>query len=143
MSAHPKPPAHPVAAFLAVGSMSVLVAGVLHHLGLSRAIDHTAGEWIRGIGLSGEPRELSPLWLWGWTTLVAYGLAAGMLISRRHWRRTVLWLTTLLLTLSWIPVLALAGWTAPAGLPLLAVLWCGVCAMIYAIRHEEPGSDSH
>lgn len=139
MSKHPKPPAHPVAAFLAVGSMSVLVAGVLHRLGLSRGVDRAVEGWVEGIGLEGPMKDLPLSWLWVWTVLIAYGLAAGMLISRRHWRRTVLWVTTVLLTLSWIPVLALAGFAAPAGLPLLAVLWCGVCAMIYAIRHEEPG----
>lgn len=139
MSKQPKPPAHPVAAFLAVGSMSVLVASVLHRLGLSRGVDRAVGGWVERIGLEGPMRDLPLSWLWAWTVLVAYGLAAGMLISRRHWRRTVLWVTTLALTVSWIPVLALAGYAAPAELPLLAVVWCGVCAMVYAIRHEEPG----
>jgi hypothetical protein len=62
-----------------------------------------------------------------------------MLGSRMNWRRTVLWVTTLFLTLAWIPVLALAGYKADVTTPLLALVWCGLWSMIYATRHQEPG----
>jgi len=53
----------------------------------------------------------------------------------------VLWGTTLVLTLAWVPVLALAGYQAEVTMPLLALIWCGLWAMIYATRHQEPGED--
>ena len=65
-----------------------------------------------------------------------------MLVYRKNWRRSVLWITTLVLTLAWIPVLALAGYRAAITLPLVSLLWCGLWAMIYATRHQEPGDES-
>lgn len=135
----PKPPAHPGAAVLAIGGMSLALAAALEVLGFSRRLDGALAGWIDGSGLGGEFRELPGAVAWCWTVPLAFGLAAGMLGSRLHWRRAVLWVTTLFLTLAWIPVLALAGYRAACGMPLLALAWCGLWSMIYAARHQEPG----
>jgi DMSO/TMAO reductase YedYZ heme-binding membrane subunit len=90
--------------------------------------------------MGGDFRDLPAAWGWLWTALISsFGLAAGMLISRRHWRRTVIWVSVLLLTVCWVPVLGLSGWKVPVALPLMAGIWCGIWAMIYAARHQEPG----
>jgi hypothetical protein len=135
-----KPPAHPLAALLSIGGMSLVVAGTLHQLGITRGIDRSALEWMKSSQMGGDFRDLPAVWGWLWTALISsFGLAAGMLISRRHWRRVVIWVSVLLLTLCWVPVLGLSGWKVPLALPMVAAVWCGLWAMIYAARHQEPG----
>jgi hypothetical protein len=136
---HPKPPAHPGAAVLAIGGMSLVLAAALELLGFSKKLDALVSHWISGSGLEGEFRVMPDYSIWIWTAPLAFGLASGMLGSRMNWRRTVLWVTTLFLTLAWIPVLALAGYKAAVTTPLLALVWCGLWSMIYATRHQEPG----
>jgi hypothetical protein len=136
---HPKPPAHPGAAVLAIGGMSLVLAAALELLGFSRKLDAAVAVWISGSGLGGGFRALPGYVPWLWTVPLVFGLAAGMLGSRLNWRRSVLWVTTLFLTLGWIPVLALAGCKAAVTTPLLALVWCGLWSMIYATRHQEPG----
>ena len=98
--------------------------------------------WLSGSGLGGGFRALPAAAPWLWTVPLVFGLTAAMLVSRKNWRRSVLWITTLVLTLAWIPVLALAGYRAAITLPLVSLLWCGLWAMIYATRHQEPGDES-
>jgi hypothetical protein len=136
-----KPPAHPGAAVLAIGGMSVVVAAALEVLGFSRRLDEVVAGWVAASGLGGGFRDLPAAVPWAWTVPLVFGLAVGMLGSRRTWRRAVLWVSTLFLTAGWVPVLALAGYRAPVAMPLLALLWCGLWAMIYAARHQEPGDE--
>ena len=136
-----KPPAHPLAALISIGGMSLVLAAALELLGFSQKVDLEVTSWVKTIGLNGEVRVL-PAWApWVWAVPMVLGLAGGMLASRKTWRRLVLWATTLVLTIAWVPVLALAGYQAEVTMPLLALVWCGLCAMIYATRHQEPGDD--
>lgn len=140
MSAGPKPPAHPLTALLSIGGMSLVMAAVLELLGFSQRLDGVIEGQLGTLGLEGGFRPLPGYVPWLWTVPLVLGLAVGMLGSRRAWRRTVLWVTVLVLTAGWVPVLALAGFRAEVSMPLLALAWCGLWAMIYAARHQEPGS---
>ena len=138
MPAGPKPPAHPLAALMSIGGMSLVLAAVLELLGFSQKLDVHVAAWVQATGLGGNFRALPAYVPWLWTVPMVIGLAGGMLGSRRNWRRAVLWATSLLLTLAWVPVLALAGYQTEITMPLLALIWCGLWAMIYATRHQEP-----
>jgi len=52
------------------------------------------------------------------------------------WRRLVLWITALVLVAAWAPVLSLAARAPDIGAPFTAVLWSGVCALVYAGNHR-------
>lgn len=140
-AAAPKPPAHPLAALMSIGGMSLVLAATLELLGFSQKLDLVVATWVKTTGLGGDFRELPAYAAWLWTVPMVLGLAGGMLGSRKNWRRSVLWATTLVLTVAWVPVLALAGYQAKVTMALLALLWCGLWAMIYATRHQEPGDD--
>jgi hypothetical protein len=140
-SSSPKPPAHPGAALLAIGGMSLVLAVALEVMGFSRKLDAMVSGWISGSGLGGEFRQLPSYTPWLWAVPLVFGLAAGMLGSRKNWRRVVLWTTTIVLTVAWIPILALAGYRATVAMPVVALIWCGLWSMIYATRHQEPGDE--
>lgn len=136
----PKPEPHPGAAALAITMMALAVAAVLQMIGSIAKIDWLVLRWTRGFGLEGELQNLRGLLTWSWAVLVTFGVCFAMLHAPRNWRRLVLMGSSLLVTLAWIPVLALAGFSAPVGAPLIALFWGGTGAMIYAARHREPES---
>jgi hypothetical protein len=133
-----KPPAHHGAALVLIGGMSLVLVATLEVLGFTGKLDGIVEDWISTTVLNENIKTLPAYVPWLWAVPLVFGLTAGMLGSRMNWRRTVLWVTTLALTLSWIPVLALAGYRATITMPLIAISWCGLWSMVYAIRHQEP-----
>lgn len=138
----PKPPPHPGAAVLAIGGMALVLGVAVQLTGFAGKLDGVIAGWVSGSGLGGKFRNLPGYAAWLWTVPLVFGLAATMLASRRNWRRAVLWTTTVVLTLGWIPVLALSAYRPVVTMPVFSLLWCGLWAMIYATRHQEPGDES-
>jgi hypothetical protein len=118
--------------------MALAVAAVLLLIGVTGKADGLVAELTKSFGLEGELRKLSGPVIWTWTVLATVGLCQAMLHAPGNWRRSVLLVSSLLLTLAWIPVLALASYAAPVAVPLSALLWGGVGSTIYAMRHREP-----
>ena len=133
-----KPEPHPEAAALAIAGMALAVAVVLLMIGVTGRLDSVVAEISMSFGLDGELLQLGGPVIWTWTVLVTVGLCQAMLHAPGNWRRTVLLLSSLILTISWIPGLALASYAAPVAVPLAALLWGGVGSTIYALRHREP-----
>lgn len=118
--------------------MGLIVAGGLGALGFLARLD----VWAEGVlvagGLDGFPKSL-PTWIvWGATVLIACGLSAAMLGVPCVWRRLVLWISTLALVIFWAPVLGLAAHAPTIAAPLVAALWSGICALVYAHNHRMP-----
>jgi hypothetical protein len=71
--------------------------------------------------------------------LVAQGRVAAsvaILEVAGTWRRLILWFTTLILVAAWAPVLGLAAHVPAVSAPFIAVLWSGICALLYASQHR-------
>ncbi len=134
----PKPAPHPGLAASAIALMALLVAAALEMLGLIGPVDEEVTAWADSFGLEGDAVETATWMVWGWTALVTFGLCQALLHVVGNWRRWVLFGLAAILTLAWIPVLALAAMEIPLGIPLAALLWGGGGAMIYAVRHREP-----
>lgn len=137
-----KPAAHPGAAVAAIGGMSLVLGIAVQLMGFTQRMDAAMAGWMVNTGLEGKPRDLPELWPWAWTVLAVFGLAAAMLGSRQQWRRAVLWISGLVLTAGWVPVLALAAYRPAVTMPFVALVWCGLWTMIYAMRHQEPGVEA-
>ncbi|MGB6221105.1 hypothetical protein [Haloferula sp.] len=133
-----KPEPHLGAAAFAIAAMALLVAAVLFMTGISGRVDAMIANLSSSFGLEGEFRKLGGPVVWCWTVLATLGLCQAMLHAPGGWRRSVLLLSSILLTLSWLPVLALVSYAAPLAVPLAALLWGGVGSTIYATRHREP-----
>jgi hypothetical protein len=133
-----KPEPHPGVAAMAIAGMALIVAAALALLGPVAVFDRLVNRWADALGLEGPARGL-PAWLpWLWTALVTMGLCQVLLHVAGHWRRVVVFVSLLLITLAWCPVLALASFRIPLGAALVAVLWGGIGSMVYAARHREP-----
>ena len=133
-----KPEPHPGAAAVAIAGMALAVAGALAFIGLTSRLDVAMGEAVRAFGLTGELRALPAWWAWGWTVLATVLVCQAMLHVVGHWRRTVVAVLAVLLTVTWVPVLALAAYLPPVGAALVALAWAIGGSMIYAVRHREP-----
>lgn len=133
-----KPEPHPGAAAVAIAGMAVAVAAVFSLVGLAPRMDAAVAEGLRRFGLEGELRPLPEGWVWSWTVVATVAVCQAMLHVIGHWRRTVIAVLAILLTLSWVPVLALAAYAASLGPVLVALGWGIGSSMIYAVRHREP-----
>lgn len=129
-------PGHVVAPSLMIGTMAVGLSVGMDSLGFWNELNVSATAWTSklGDGMRDVPSYVVILL----TVASAYALPVLMLSTPQAWRRLVLWLSFLLVTLAWLPVLALASWKLPPCLPVVALLWSGLCAFIYAKRHRLP-----
>ena len=121
---------------LLIGSMSLGLAVGLGVLGFWDHANELLTSWISQLG--NDARKVPTQFVLAIAAIMAYLLPFAMLLSPGLWRRIVLWISAMILSISWIPVLALACWQMPPCLPLVAGFWSGLCALIYASRHVLP-----
>ncbi len=133
-----KPDPHPGIAAAAISVMALAVAMVLELVGLTRSWDGMLVGWLEGLGLEGGLAPLEPWIGWLWTALVVVLSSWVLLHVRGNWRRWVLSVSMLFVSLAWIPVLALCGRVPMLMAPLLGLLWALVGSLVYAARHREP-----
>ena len=129
---HRLPIGHELLAAVAIGALSALLAAGLGVLGLLGALNGTISRWVG----HATPRSL-PVWLpWLAAVVFAFALALAILSVPGTWRRLVLWITAVVLVAAWAPVLGLAAHAPEIAAPLVATLWSGVCAVVYARNHH-------
>ncbi|MGL4399119.1 MAG: hypothetical protein ACRCXD_04575 [Luteolibacter sp.] len=123
----------------AIGALSLLLVVGLEVLNLMGAVDGMISKLVSQGAVRSFPKAL-PEWLvWLVTLVPAFGLPLAILSVAGVWRRCVLWITALVLMAGWAPVLALAAHFPDVGAPVIATLWSGVCAMVYAGSHRMAG----
>jgi hypothetical protein len=129
-------PSHIVAPSLLFGTMAVGLAVGLDSLGFWSQLDDSMTAWTEKLG--DGMREVPSPYAMLLTMATAYLLPLLMLSSPHWWRRLVLWVSMLLITLAWVPVLALAHWKLLPCMPVVALCWSGLCAFIYALNQPLP-----
>jgi len=125
-------------AVFATGVMALALAVGLGFLKLLGRLDGFLESAILPRGMTAASRSLDPMIIWAATAILAFALPAVMLNVPGAWRRGIVWGGTLALTLSWGPVMVLASLRPEIGVAVIAVLWSGFCAMIYAANHVLP-----
>lgn len=125
---------------LATGSLGILLSAGLHVLGLLEPLDSGLAALV-----ALDPATAAaavPAWVvWLATAGLAYGLAIVLLEIPGTWRRVVIWLSTIAVVAGWLPVAAISGSHAQVAAPAVAVVWSGICAIIYASRHRMAADD--
>ena len=122
---------------LAIGLMACTVVLVLDGLGIFVPLDAMLNKRVVAIGLSGSPRVLPDWGHWGWIGLLAFGLPQAILHVTRRWQRLMLMIGALVLTLLWIPVLALASIEVSLGAVIVVWLWASLGSLIVTGKYDE------
>lgn len=119
---------------LAIGGMALLLAA---GFGFARIMER-ANRWVEGMLQLGSPvTKGMPEWVvWLVAGAGAFGISAVILSVPGNWRRVVLWLSAVVVTAGWAPVLVLASREPVVAVPVVAVFWSGLCAYVYASRHR-------
>jgi len=134
------PPGHVPLPVMLTGSMGLSLAGGLHFFGLLEILDRHLASLV---AVEGELMTTAPSTgvLWSMTVAATYGVVFIILEIPATWRRLVIWISTLVVILGWLPVAAIAHTHAKVGAPLVSVAWAGLCAIIYAARHHMETDD--
>jgi hypothetical protein len=131
-----RPAGHVLVPAAAIGSLSILLAAGLTALGILDRMNGLIADLLLQDGQEKFPKALPDGSVWLATVLFAFGLSFAILSVAGTWRRIVLWITTAVLVAAWAPVLSLAAHAPEISAPFIAVLWSGVCALVYAGRHR-------
>ncbi len=137
--ADPRPRGQVLLPAVAIGSLSVALAAGLSFLGILDRLNSQLADWLAQGKIL--PKALPVWWVWLAAAFFAYGIALVILSVPGTWRRGVLWITTLIVTMGWAPVLALSARQPSIGAVWVAVGWAGVCALVYAGRHRMACED--
>ena len=135
---HPHPLGHVLVPASAIGSLSVLLVAGLSLLGMLGRLNFTVAQLVTQVKFPSFPRALPDWSVWLVTVLAAFALSFAILSVPGTWRRLVIWITALVLVAGWAPALSLAAHAPAVAGPFVAVLWSGVCAVVYASKHRMP-----
>lgn len=141
-SAHPPSAGHVLVPAAAIGSLSIVLVVGLSLLGILGRVNLLIANSISQGKAAAFPKSLPEWSPWLAAVLLAFALAFAILSVPGTWRRFVLWITTMVLIAGWAPVLGLAAHYPAIGAPLVAVLWSGVCAVVYAGNHRMPADEN-
>ena len=132
-----------------IASLSILLTAGLGVLGILSRVNMVVGKMVaQGKAAASVPQVL-PDWVVGSATVIfAFGISWVLLSVRGGWRGLLLWMTSMVLLAGWAPVLELAAYSPDIGAPWIAVLWSGICALVYAKNHQmlpriSPPNESH
>jgi hypothetical protein len=143
-SANIHPEGHVLIPTGAIGGLSILLAGGLAALGVIARVNSSLAMVVSREGRQTFPKHLPEWSIWLATVFFAFALAFAILSTPGHWRRLLLWLSSVVLMGAWAPVLSLAAHSPDIAAPWVATVWAGVCAVIYAANHrmacDEPSN---
>ena len=125
---------HPRLAAVVIGLLSIVLAAGLQALGILNRLNEAISNCLSsGKDISNE-LPVGVIWLAA--IFFAFGISFSILGVRETWRRIVLWVTATVLVMGWAPVLVLTAREPQIAAVLVAVVWSGVCALVYAGRHR-------
>jgi multisubunit Na+/H+ antiporter MnhG subunit len=130
------PTGHVLVPAAAIGSLSILLGAGLALFGALGRFNLTVARMVTQGKTVVFPKVLPTAAVWLVAVVLAFALSFAILSVPGTWRRVVLWITALVLVAGWAPVLVLAARAPDIGAPFIAVLWSGVCALVYAQGHR-------
>jgi hypothetical protein len=122
----------------AIGGLSMVLAAGLELLGVLPRLNAVIARWVSRDGAETFPKTLPGGWVWLAATVFSFGAAAAILGTPGQLRRGLLWLSAIILVAAWAPVLSLAARAPDIAAPCVAAVWSGICALVYASRHDMP-----
>lgn len=130
------PVGHVLVPASAIGALSILLVVGLSALGILAQVNWVIANIVSNGNFLSYPKTLAEWVIWLAAFTFAFWLSFTLLSVAGTWRRVVLWVTAVTLVAAWAPVLSLAAHAPNIGAPLIATFWAGICALIYASRHQ-------
>jgi len=135
---NPHPDGHVILPAAAIGGLSMALTAGLDMLGILARMNAMFARLVSRGGAETFPQTLPGWSVWFGATVFAFGTASAILGTPGQLRRGMLWLSAVVLVISWAPVLSLAARAPDIAAPCVATVWSGICALVYASRHEMP-----
>ena len=124
---------------LLYGSVGLALSFALYWIGMFRRADAWFFDLLHEAWFSGGVPHLASVSI---VVIVAaifcYGVAFAMLDSAATWRRFVLGVTALVLTLAMVPAFAVWNVYFSPFVPVVGVFWSWFCVLIYTRHHQMP-----
>lgn len=111
-------------------------------LGVTARLDDAISHLMSHVRPAGGFRDVERPWLWAGAAGGALFVSSVLLNTPGWWRRWVLLLTFMAVTLAWAPVLAISSIQPAVAIPCLAVLAAGAGSFFYIVRHHMPTDPS-
>lgn len=141
-SQNPHPVGHVILPAVAIGGLSMVLVAGLELLGVLMETNSVIARLVSRGGAEVFPKTL-PIWsIWLTTAVFAFGIATMVLGTPGQLRRGLLWLSAVALVLAWAPILSLAAHAPDIAAPCVTTIWSGICALVYASRHDMPADHS-
>lgn len=137
-SSHPHPVGQVLVPAVSISSLSIVLVAGLGLLGILSRVNLAIAKLVSQGKSVVFPKSLPEWSVWLAAVVLSFALSFAILSVPGTWRRVVLWITAVVLVGGWAPVLGLAAHTPGIGAPFVAVLWSGVCALVYAGSHRMP-----
>jgi hypothetical protein len=137
-SQNPHPAGQVAIPAAAIGGLSMVLAGGLELLGVLPRMNAWIAYRVSREGAETFPKTLPDEWIWLAAMVFAFGVAAAILGTPGQLRRGLLWLSAVILVAAWAPVLSLAAHAPDIAAPCVTAVWSGICALVYAYRHDMP-----
>ena len=135
-------PGHVLGPAVAIGGLSLVLVVGLAALGFLTRINAGIAQFVSRNGAEKFPRHLPDWSVWLATVVFSCGLAIAILSTPGQGRRSILWITSVVLIAAWAPVLSLAAHAPDISAPWIATFWSGACAMAYAGNHRMAGDET-
>lgn len=124
---------------LLYGSVGLLLSYALHWIGMFKRVDALLLESMSNPffheGVAAQPTMLSVMVVAG---VFCYGIAFAVLDSPSVWRRVLLGITAMILTVAMVPTFAVWSIYFSPFVQLVGVFWSWFCVVIYTQHHRMP-----
>lgn len=129
---------------LLYGSVGLALSFALHWVGLFKRADAWLFDLLhKPLFQEGVPDLPSASLLLVCSAVFCYGVAFAVLDSPELWRRVVLGVTAIVLTLAMIPAFAVWNVYFSPFVQLVGVFWSWFCVVIYTQHHQMPCDQVH
>lgn len=124
---------------LLYGSVGLLLSYALHWIGMFKRADalllESMSKPLFHEGVADQPTMLSVMVV---AAVFCYGIAFAVLDSPSVWRRVLLGITAMILTVAMVPTFAVWNIYFSPFVQLVGVFWSWFCVVIYTQHHRMP-----
>lgn len=134
-----KPKGEVVIPALVCGMVGIVLTTILSLIGRYKGIDQILKEsYLAEPFRMEDSYTLHGAWNWFFVLLLSFGISFSVLDSDKIWRRVMLFLLALVVTMMASPVFMMWDIFWSPVMVVVGLLWSWFCAFIYSVQHAMP-----